>query len=185
MFHLNQQFLPDPLGSQVRRQREDAMAKHRIQITRDRRIHQFALLMAILIFLPNVFWAQRACCEGDMWLKWSKDRRESYLWGYMLGYSQAYWKECRETGNALPAEADSTAIENRCRSRQPDFSKGTDFWGQQVTDFYKTYPGDRDIKIDEVLEQLRNGLTLEQIHKYPFMRRHSQVSSSDRTVQHD
>jgi len=64
------------------------------------------------------------------------------------------------------------------RTRVRFRSKGTTYWTQQVTDFYKTYAGDRDINVDEILEQMRNGLTLEQIHKYPFMRRRSQANSA-------
>ncbi|HEY3929313.1 MAG TPA: hypothetical protein VGL89_13145 [Candidatus Koribacter sp.] len=109
-----------------------------------------------------------------MWLKWNNDRRESYMWGYMIGYSHAYWDGCRQAMKALPGGATSESIERSCRSRQPDFSGGTTYWARQVTQFYKTYPNDRDIAIDGILDQLRNGLTLEQIHNYPFMRRRSQ-----------
>jgi hypothetical protein len=41
---------------------------------------------------------------------------------------------------------------------------------KSITDFYTRYPEDRDIYIREVIEQLRKGLTLEQIHNYPFWR---------------
>jgi len=41
---------------------------------------------------------------------------------------------------------------------------------KSITDFYKRYPEDRDVSIREVIEQLRKGLTLEQIHTYPFWR---------------
>jgi hypothetical protein len=41
---------------------------------------------------------------------------------------------------------------------------------KSITDFYTWHPEDRDIYIREVTEQLRKGLTLEQIHSYPFWR---------------
>jgi hypothetical protein len=114
-----------------------------------------------------------------MWLKWNSDRRESYVWGYMIGYSQAYWEGCRQAMKALPTGTASQPIENGCREHQPDFSRGTTYWTQQVTELYKKYAGDRVINVDEILGQLRNGLTLEQIHKYPFMRRRSQAEGGE------
>jgi len=139
-----------------------------------------AVLLVILASVPGALWGQRVCCEGDMWLKWNNDRRESYVWGYMIGYSHAYWIGCRQAMKSLPPGTSSESIESSCRERQPDFSKGTTFWTQQVTEFYKAYANDRDINVDEILEQISNGLTLEQIHKYPFMRRRSQGNDAEK-----
>lgn len=131
------------------------------------------LLSIVLLLVSGQLWSQRVCCEGEMWLKWNNDRRESYLWGYMIGYSHAYWEGCRQAMRSLPKGTDVQSIEDSCEKNQRDFSKGTTYWAQQVTKFYKTYPHDRDINIDEILEKLGNGLTLDQIHKFPFMRRRS------------
>jgi len=131
-------------------------------------------LLIALILLPTTVVGQRACCEGNWWLKWNKDQRESYVWGFMTGFSHAYLEGCRVALKALPPgtspEIAETAM-NQCYRTQADFSSGTTHWAQEVTDFYNKYPRDRDVYISEVLEQLRNGSTLDQIHKYPFMRR--------------
>jgi hypothetical protein len=136
--------------------------------------HVPLLLLITVILVPTILGAQRPCCEGDWWLKWTKAQRESYVWGYMTGFSHAYPEGCLEALRALPARPSPEVVEaakDQCYLHQPDFSKGTTYWVKEVTDFYKTYAQDRDIYISEVLEQLGNGLTLEQIHKYPFMRR--------------
>jgi hypothetical protein len=150
------------------------MGMHRGNATCRRWIVRVVLLQLTLTSISGVLWAQRVCCEGEMWLKWNNGRRESYVWGYMIGYSHAYWVGCRRAMKSLPTGASAESIETSCRESQPDFSKGTTYWTQQVTDFYKAYASDRDINVDEILEQLSNGLTLDQIHKYPFMRRRSQ-----------
>jgi hypothetical protein len=48
---------------------------------------------------------------------------------------------------------------------------GSDYFIKEMTEFYKQYPQDRNLYLDEVLEQLAKGLTIEQIHNYPFFRR--------------
>ncbi len=132
-----------------------------------------ARFLTIVILMSSMLWGQRPCCEGNLWLKWTKDRRESYVWGYMTGYSHAFWKGCRLAIQARPKGTAAEEANSACRAHEPDFSKGTDYWAKQVTDFYKTFPEDRDIYIDEVLEQLGNGQSLEQIHTHPFMRHSS------------
>lgn len=128
--------------------------------------------------MPTTVSGQRICCEGDRWLKWHSKLRENYVWGYLEG-ARAYRRGCHDALRALqPKEAvDVTAI---CSKHQPDFSKGSDWLSQQVTQFYKLYPRDKDIYIDEVLEQLGNGLTLKEIDKYPFWRHNR---AADETTQ--
>ena len=99
--------------------------------------------------------AQRVCCQGDLWLKWNHGMRESYVWGYTEGYVKGHMDGCKQI---------------QCSQEQVDFSKGSDSLVKSVTDFYIRYPKDRDIYIDEILDLLGKGLTLEEIHNHPFWR---------------
>jgi len=99
--------------------------------------------------------AQRVCCQGDLWLKWNHSARESYVWGYTEGYTKGNMDSCKQ---------------GQCSQQQVDFSKGSDYLVRSITDFYTRYPKDRDIYIDEILDLLGKGLTLEEIHNHPFWR---------------
>jgi hypothetical protein len=111
--------------------------------------------------------AQRPCCQGDEWLKLNHDVREWYVIGYVSGYSDGHKDGCE---HGLRGTGERDDAEHRCTVRQLDFSKGTDFLIKSVTDFYTKYPDARDIYIYEILDALGRKLTLEEIHRYPFMR---------------
>jgi len=117
---------------------------------------------------------QRVCCQGDQWLNWSLEQRNNFVYGYFVGYNHGYMMGCSHGTEDWPKPAkpgfENIPI-NKCLEQALDFSKGTEHYAKSITEFYKQYPQDRDIYFDEVLEQLGKGLTLEQIHDYPFWRR--------------
>ena len=127
-------------------------------------------MLALFVFLPLPLAGQRASCEGAMWLKWNRGRRESFLRGYVIAYGSAYWVGCREAVKALPPGPSHEAAFDACELHQPDLSQGTSWFSHKITAFYQCYPGDRDLYIPEVFDQLENGLTIEQIHEHPFLR---------------
>ena len=53
---------------------------------------------------------------------------------------------------------------------QKDFSANTDELVDSITNFYTRYGDVRDVLPYEVLDSLGDGLSLEEIHKFPFMR---------------
>jgi hypothetical protein len=121
----------------------------------------YVLVIAALLMAARPCLAQRGWHQGDMWLKWKGSTRESYLLGYFNGYSS-------RRGN--------------CEAGPKEWQKevNTSRIAESITEFYRLYPEDREIDIAEVLEQLGNGLTLEQIHNYPFMRHTSPSSKAIR-----
>jgi hypothetical protein len=133
-----------------------------------------AVGLTLLMLADRPTAGQRVCCQGqDWWLAWSQDAREKYVWGYTTGYSHAYDNACRNIGTAAAPRTpgvNEALVADQCRQGQLDFSKGSEYLVESVTNFYKRYPGDRDLYIDEVLEQLGKGQTIEQIHEHPFWR---------------
>ena len=109
------------------------------------------LLLACAIAAVPTF-AQRNWHQGDAWLKWKESARESYVFGYFNGYSNRNGKSCEPTQKAWQKEINTAVV------------------AKTITDYYRRYPEDREIDIAEVIEQLGNGLTIEQIHNYPFPR---------------
>ena len=136
-----------------------------------------ALILAapLLLFSVRSLSGQRVCCQGDWWLKWTHDARETYVLGYTLGYSKGHGDGCQQGTKDWPAPVKG-GIQNdpqrKCTKQEIDFSKGSDYFVKAITDFYKRYPEDRDIYPNEVLEQLGRGLTIEEVHNYPFWRHH-------------
>jgi hypothetical protein len=49
----------------------------------------------------------------------------------------------------------------------PDFSRGSEYFAQQVTDFYTKYPENRILLMTEVLEALGDGKSIEDLHQHP------------------
>lgn len=132
------------------------------------------LVMVALIVTVGSSSGQRPCCQRQLWLQWKESQRETFVNAYTFGYLAGLNKGC-ETGVQYPqGQVESRSQVERlrqCRDSSVDFSKGTDYLVKAITDFYDRYPGDDDIRPDEVLEQIGRGLTPEQIHRYPFWRR--------------
>jgi hypothetical protein len=116
----------------------------------------FKLLIFLFLiacgFRPAVF-AQRWCCEGNNWLRWSKARRESYVNGFIHGYYGGLVQGC---GTAA-----------KCLERKLDFGDGVEKLTDKVTNFYKRYPENRILFPDEILVEIGSGNSLERIHDHP------------------
>jgi hypothetical protein len=127
----------------------------------------------LVVVVVKVAPGQRVCCEGDTWLKWSSEARKTYVWGFSSAYARGYESACRKMDKLWTAPL-GLGPENdplkECLAEEIGLSKGADYYANAVTDFYTRYPGDRDIGIEEVVEQLAKGLTVAQIHHYPFWR---------------
>jgi hypothetical protein len=132
---------------------------------------RFQIILLVALALPLS--AQRLCCQGDWWLKWSQSTREAYVFAYSLGYSEGHADGCNQTTKHLPAAIRTEygdAARNKCTDEGLDFTKGSEYFANNITQFYKQYPKDKDIYIEEVLKLLAKGLTIEEIHNYPFPR---------------
>jgi len=137
-----------------------------------------SVLLTLLTLAGSSLKAQRPCCQGDEWLKLSHQVREWYVIGYISGYWDGHRDGCEHGLQGRLGADDPDDAEHRCTKQQLDFSKGTDFLVKSVTDFYTKYPDARDIYIYEILDLLGKNLSLEEIHKHPFMR-HQSPNPSD------
>ena len=133
-----------------------------------------ATLMAITLIvssglIPGLLWAQRLCCEGDSWLKWTPEHRNTYVSAFVQGYYIGHIHACGEGpkhwfGPTQPG-LDNSPV-NKCLDRKWDFTKGVDL-SRDVTAFYKRYPENRILLIKEVLIELGKGRRIEDIHDDP------------------
>jgi len=113
---------------------------------------KFAVLLALYAMAALPTFAQRGWHQGDTWLKWTESARESYVFGYFNGYSNRRGQSCEPAQKEWQKEINTSLV------------------AKKITDYYRRYPEDREIYLSEILEQLGNGLTTEQIHNYPFDR---------------
>ena len=113
--------------------------------------------------------AQRDSSEAESWLRWSVEHRDAYVGGYVEGYYGGYLHGCQE-GSKYLSKPVSTDFDNfpvnKCLDRKWDFTKGIDL-AKDVTTFYKRYPGNRNLLIKEILDELGKGKRLEEIHSHP------------------
>ena len=129
-------------------------------------------------------WGTRNCCEGNDWLKWSQERRETYVRGFMEGYDAGHKQGCEEGTKGWRGPRPSVWEDwpvNKCLDRRLQFEGGIDI-SRKVTEFYRRYPGDRILLIKEVLEELARGRSMEDIHKDPPFPTKQSPEASGRTA---
>lgn len=114
--------------------------------------------------------AQRTCCEGDTWMKWTEEHREDYVRGYILGYAEGYSEACHRATKDWPSPitlGDKNNPLSKCVREMPDFSRGPEHFAKLITELYNTYPQDRILLITEVLAELGSGRSIQDVHEHP------------------
>jgi hypothetical protein len=133
----------------------------------------FLVLLAMWCGGARTAAAERNCCEGDTWLKWSQQTRWAYIQAFTEGYASGYLTGCENGIDQVAARPQEPGFENfpinKCLDKKLDFSKSSDL-SRDVTTFYKRYPENRIVFIQEVLELIGQGWSLEEIHKNPPFR---------------
>jgi hypothetical protein len=129
-----------------------------------------AFVILLILCSPRSSRAQRHCCEGDTWIKWTEEHREDYVRGYILGraegYSDACYREARFWPSPITLGDENNPI-SRCLKEMPDFSQGPEHFAKQVTELYRVYPEDRILLITEILEAMGSGKSIQDIHEHP------------------
>lgn len=157
------------------------------RFVRSRQILSVALIL--LSTSPFLARAERYCCEGDSWLRWDSERRETYVRGYVDGYYGGYVHGCQE-GTKHPAGGVEPGFENfpinKCLDQKWDYTKGIDL-ARDVTAFYRRHPENRNLLIKEILEALGKGRSIEDIHHNPPFPEHNSPrppEATNRRVSH-
>lgn len=128
-----------------------------------------AIFLAVCLSAPLL--GTRVCCEGEQWLHWTDEVRQTYVLAFSLGYSKGYVQGC-DVGTQSITTNSKLGLENgptrNCRHKRMDFSKGTDYFVKSITDFYSRFPADRDIYVEEIIQCFAVGLSVEETHKQHF-----------------
>ena len=103
-------------------------------------------------------------------MKWTDEHREDYVRGYILGHAEGYTDACYKAMKYWPSPiilSDENNPLSRCLKEMPDFSRGPEYFARQITELYNTYPRDRILLITEVMTELVNGKSVQNIHERP------------------
>jgi hypothetical protein len=139
--------------------------------------------VVFLSLIASLAWAQRNCCEGESWLKWSPEHRNDYVRGYIRGYYGGYFHGCQEGTKYSSGDVESRAGKSpvdECLDKKLDFTKGTEL-SKEITRFYIRYPEHRILLINEILEELGKGRSIEDIHNHPPFPAHNSSNPSEAT----
>jgi hypothetical protein len=97
--------------------------------------------------------------------------------GYYGGYLHGCQEGTKHSAAPVQAGIDNFPI-NRCLDRKWNFAKGIDL-SRDVTAFYERYPENRNLLINEVLEELGKGRLIEDIHQHPPFPAHNLSKSGE------
>ncbi len=123
---------------------------------------------------PGTLFGARSCCEGDVWLSWSQEAKETYVRGFREGFERGVYNACdagagsRDSGSG----GDRGAV---CRKQAGDLAETDDrFYTDAITRFYENYRADRWLFMREILMDMAQppGLSIDQIHAQINKRHH-------------
>jgi hypothetical protein len=103
--------------------------------------------------------------------------------GYIRGYYGGYFHGCQEGTKYSSGSAESRPGKSpvdECLDRKLDFTKGIEL-SNEITRFYLHYPENRILLINEVLEELGKGRSIEDIHNHPPFPTHNSSKGSNPT----
>jgi hypothetical protein len=114
--------------------------------------------------------AQTQNGEGDGWMNWNSDTRLGFVWGYTIGLNRGFGQGCGAYYKvALPGKAHNLRDDplSKCISKGPGFSKPPAFYENRITDFYTSFPEDRDVPFEQVLRWLSDSenISVQQMHE--------------------
>ena len=128
--------------------------------------HCLLLAVAVSTILGALASATEDMTDGDIWLRWSRERRQAFVDGYIEGYYRGNLNGCQdaaEQGDNKPA-ADFLS---ECLNRRLRFAVETARYEKEITRFYTLYAENRNLSEKYILEELAGNVTIEEIHKNP------------------
>jgi hypothetical protein len=128
------------------------------------------VLLALSVSCSQVASAQTQNGEGDGWMKWNSDTRLGFVWGYTMGLNHGFGQGCGAYYKAAQPEKPHSLRDDplgKCISKGLGFSKPPAFYEKKVTDFYTSFPEDRDVPFEQVLKWSSDSenISVQQMHE--------------------
>jgi hypothetical protein len=110
---------------------------------------------------------------AELWLSWSNDAREKYVWGFFDGFQDGKRAGCSYYADKITPYMPHESLppeklpRSACFNELPSFPQQSKAYVDAVTSYYKKYPTDRQAGMRQILLQLASppGLTIDQIHE--------------------
>jgi hypothetical protein len=111
---------------------------------------------------------------AELWLSWSSDAREEYVWGYLSGFLEGKRAGCSFYADKIMPYTPHKAVppeelpRQACLNALPDFTEPHFHkYVDAITSYYTKYPKDRQAGMSRILLESATppGLTIDQIHE--------------------
>lgn len=102
---------------------------------------------------PEGYPIDRAPGQGQLWLGRTKMEKQQFVSGYLRGFELGFKSGCVTYFDVNPPQAfplDKSPLQ-KCNMKQLTYSKGVDFYANQITTFYETFPSDTDASLPWLL----------------------------------
>jgi hypothetical protein len=150
---------------------------------RERRIASVQLLVVALISLSSalIVLDNSGTANGqsapqtpaELWLSWSSDAREEYVWGFLSGFLEGKRAGCSFYADKMTPYMPHESVPPEklprptCLNALPDFTDtSSQIYVHEITEYYTKYPRDREAGFSRIMLELASppGLTIDQIH---------------------
>jgi hypothetical protein len=111
---------------------------------------------------------------AELWLSWSSEARQEYVWGYLSGFLEGKRAGCAFYADKILPYTPHKAVppeelpRQACLSALPDFKEPYfTKYVDTITGYYEKYPNDRQAGMSRILLESATppGLTIDQIHE--------------------
>jgi hypothetical protein len=129
------------------------------------RIFFLSALLTVLLS-PRMCFPADGVSDGERWLKWNDEARVAYIDGYLWGLEGGYYEACRVAEKMWVTRPTGLPGE-KCVEKMPKYSKSSNHYAELITDYYRSYPGDRGVLVRRLLQGLTDDHTetLQQLHE--------------------
>jgi len=135
-----------------------------------KRRHKVLAIIAAFLLMGNIHTqAAWVGSEGDEWLKWDANARQTYVLAYVRGMQSGFTRGCDlgiSTVEPKMGAGDIVRYTSECVSRSPISDRDSMKMIDSITTFYKRYPMQRFLYISDILLGLHAGRTVDQIHEH-------------------
>src|SRR5713101_5168326 len=127
-------------------------------------MHWYArVLLTFLIavaFSPTTSFATDAFEAGNDWLKWNNETRLAYASAYVRGHGRGFRDGCVVGQEVYSVGKSSGLPGEKCVAKLAPYSKPLEEYVAVITEYYHSYPSDREVPIFRVLEGLSDARSL-------------------------
>jgi hypothetical protein len=107
---------------------------------------------------PRIRTVKTGQADGSTWQQWNGETRLGFVRGYLVGFhvghrDGCFWYDQRSQPSRSVRDPMDTPLA-KCLASAPQFSRTPEEYEAQLTAFYKSYPHDIGLPLDELMRML-------------------------------